>query len=174
MSPAQVEDALQAVSTIHAKAAELRGMTGVKALAGRRAIDEEQRKWIDSRLSEVQRKRIIQIDLQWEGPAALVTRPAVADALSLSDEQRTKLKQAVAESSRKRALGEAIGGIEAALARQTLETLARPQRESWKAMLGRPFQPRLADAAPSRPVASTANRPEQPSGSVKPGATAPR
>ena len=48
----------------------LRGQTGATAVAGRKAIDDAQREWLTTNLSEEQLTRLTQIDLQWEGPSA--------------------------------------------------------------------------------------------------------
>ncbi len=68
LSPPQAEAAEVAIRDLYVKANGLRGLKGDKVIAERRAIDEQQRQWIETNLSETQRKRIVQIDLQWEGP----------------------------------------------------------------------------------------------------------
>jgi hypothetical protein len=114
---------------------------GPEAIAGRRTIDEAQQRWLESWLSDEQRSRLIQIDLQWEGPSALISRPIVADSLGLSDSQRALLTQALAERNQKRAQGQPPPQSDRRLAEKALQVLTEPQRERWKAMLGRPFVP---------------------------------
>ncbi|WP_406696411.1 hypothetical protein V5E97_36010 [Singulisphaera sp. Ch08] len=146
LSRTQVDDAKVAISELSAKAIGVRGLKGEKAIAERRAIDDQQRQWIETRLSETQRKRLVQIDLQWEGPTALVSRPAVAELLELSPEQVTTLKKAVEESIRRRGQEESTSHFESELARQTLATLSEAQKLRWKAMLGQPIQLQLTRA----------------------------
>lgn len=145
----QVAGAEAAIRDLYAKAAALRGLKGEKAISARRAIDDQQRHWIETQLSETQRVRIVQIDLQWEGPSALVSRPAVADLLELTPDQLTTLKKAVDESMRRRSQGEAMSTVEIDLTQQTLAALSESQKLRWKAMLGEPFKPQLAQAEPS-------------------------
>jgi hypothetical protein len=149
MSRTQVDDAEAALRDLYVKAAGLRGVKGEKAVAARRAIDEQQRQWIETRLSEPQRKRLVQIDLQWEGPSALVSRPAVAVMLDLTPDQLATLKKAVDQSARSRSRGEPTSKAEGELSRQTLATLSDAQKLRWKAMLGHPFQPQLAQSESS-------------------------
>jgi hypothetical protein len=146
LDAAQARDAEAAVRALYVRAHELKGKSGAGVIAARRAIDDEQQRWLQSRLSSAQLSRLIQIDLQWEGPAALVSRPAVADALGLTPEQRATLRQAVAECTRTRSEGVFRADDERELARKTLATLSEPQRARWKAMLGRPFSPQLVRA----------------------------
>lgn len=147
LSRTQIDAAEAAIKDLYVKAAALRGVAGDQALAGRRAIDAQQREWIETQLSEPQRTRIVQIDLQWEGPTALVSRPAVAEMLELSVEQVGALRKVVAEAAQRRAQqGAKAGEVDGELARQTLATLTDTQRQRWKAMLGRPFQPQLSQS----------------------------
>jgi hypothetical protein len=150
MSTEQVQEAEREITALYLKASALKGQKGEQVVAARRAIDEEQQRWLEERLSETQRKRLVQVDLQWEGPAALVTRPALAELIGLSAEQHAALKQAVDESRRQRAGGTAVREVLSKLARQTLELLTPPQRERWKAMLGRPFAFQLHDDKPAQ------------------------
>jgi hypothetical protein len=146
----QTADALAAIGQMYAKASRLKGMKGDAAVEARRAIDSEQERWLLSHLSDGQRSRLVQIDLQWEGPSALVTRPTVADILALSPEQRAALTQAVIDCIRKRQQGTFQQADERALTRKALETLSKDQRERWMELLGRPFVPQLAATASNR------------------------
>jgi hypothetical protein len=155
LSRTQVDDASAAIRTLQAQAAALKGMSGQKALEARRAIDAEQQRWIEAHLSESQRTRIVQIDLQWEGAAALVSRPVLSDMLALTADQRAGLRLAVEESSRRRAAGEDLFQVQKKLAQDALGMLSARQKERWMEILGRPYQPRLASSAP-------VERPERP------------
>jgi hypothetical protein len=156
LNPAQTAEARRAISELHAKAAALRGKSGAEAIAARRAIDEEQRRRLEALLSPEQQDRLVQIDLQWEGPSALISRKMVAEALNLDDRQRATLAQAVSDRDRRRAQSPGRGGDERQLAEQALAILTEPQRARWRAMLGRPLAiPQLAgtkaaDPSPTR------------------------
>ena len=53
--------------------------------------------WLITNLSPEQLDRLDQIDLQWEGPAAMLTRPFYDESLSLTREQREKLTSCLTE-----------------------------------------------------------------------------
>jgi hypothetical protein len=154
LDASQAEDAGRTLARLYQDATALRGKSGPEILAGRRAIDEAERSWIATRLNEPQRRRLIEIDLQWEGPSALISRPVVADHLGLSPEQRSRLTKAIAERDGRRAQGEGGRTAEQHLAEQALALLSREQRTRWRAMLGRPcpFTPLVArlESAPTR------------------------
>ncbi len=146
LDPAQTAEARRAISELYVKAAALRGR-GEEAKTARSAINEEQRRRLEALLTPAQRDRLVQIDLQWEGPSALISRTMVAESLNLDDRQRATLAQAVADRDRRRAQAPDRGGDERQLAEQALAVLTEPQRARWRAMLGRPLAiPRLAGA----------------------------
>ncbi len=145
LSEAQVLEAEKAISDFYyVRARSLKGKKGPAADAERKRIDQDQFVWLDTHLSEDQRSRLLQLDLQWEGPAALVTRPKVADALSLSPPQRETLRQAVGVRNAARAKAAFSRAEEDVLTEKTLATLSEPQLERWLAMMGQPlFSPSL-------------------------------
>jgi hypothetical protein len=147
----QKADAERALTTLYPQAAALKGKTGPEAEAARRAIDEAQEHWLKTHLSDIQQRRLAEIDLQWEGPSALISRPVVADHIGLLPEQRTRLQQAIAERDRRRSRGDDWREREQQLARQALTVLTAEQRERWKAMLGRHFVPQIAVSHPTAP-----------------------
>jgi hypothetical protein len=151
LDPGQTTDAEAMRRTLYAKARALKGTTGEAAVSARRAIDEQQNRWLETHLSEGQRRRLAQVDLQWEGPAALVSRPALAETLGLSRAQREALRQAIAESRQRPTNGAASRSGEKALARRTLEVLTTAQRDRWRLLLGEPFTPRIAGMQPNAP-----------------------
>ncbi len=152
LNPAQTAEARRAISELYAKAASLRGKAGAEAIAARRAIDEEQRRRLEALLSPEQQDRLVQIDLQWEGPSALISRKMVAESLNLDDWQRATLAQAVSDRNRRRAQAPNRGGDERQLAEQALAVLTEPQRARWRAMLGRPLViPQLAGSKAANP-----------------------
>ena len=122
----------------------------------RLAIDEAQRRWLTGELSAAQQGRLIQIDLQWEGPAALATRPRLAEELALSPEQIRTLRTILAEH---RQAADQPGG-ERRLTERVLMVLKPEQRDRWKVLLGRPFAVggRATAAAPAAAAANTPRR----------------
>lgn len=146
LDPRQTAELEQAIAALHPRAAALRGQNGAAAIAARKAIDEAMQRWIDDHLAEAQRVRLIQIDLQWEGPAALISRPVIADTLSLTPAQREALGRAVAEYHRKRLSGTFRESDVEQLARLSYGLLSEEQRLRYNAMRGEPMKlaPRVA------------------------------
>lgn len=135
----QAAAAERTITDLYIRAARLRGQAEEVARSAREAIDADQRRWLDENLTPAQRGRLAQIDLQWEGPAAVITRPVIAEALGLSADQRRTLSQAVSQRHAQRDRGEASPASERPLAEVVLATLTAEQKNKWKAMLGRPF-----------------------------------
>ncbi|RUL86214.1 hypothetical protein [Tautonia sociabilis] len=138
MGPEQELAAKQAIDELYRRAAALRGQTGPEAVAARGAVDSAARSWIAEHLTETQRERLGQIDLQWEGPSALVDRAAIAASLNLSDEQRRQIAEAVA---RPPSPGEGPIDRHRRRHREAALALTDEQRLRWLAMLGPPFEP---------------------------------
>jgi hypothetical protein len=136
----QGADADRALSALYEQAVALRGQRGPDADNRKRAIDDAGEEWLQSRLSESQRKRFSQLDLQWEGASALIRRPVVADHLGLTADQRTRLAEAIAVRNRRRAAGDDLWECERRLFEQARALLSAEQQERWRAMLGPPFQ----------------------------------
>jgi hypothetical protein len=149
----QAADSERALAELYHQAAALRGKRGPEARVTQRAVDDAAKLWLETKLSDAQRKRLIEIDLQWEGPAALVSRPVLADHLHLTTDQRTRLAEAIAECSRRRSAGEDGPACVRALFLQARSLLTAEQLDRWKSMLGAPFSPRLAAA--TSPVTAT-------------------
>lgn len=136
----QITAGEQAIDSLYSQAEALRGRGNApEVVAARKAIDESQRRWFVTWLQPSQRTRLLQIDLQWEGPAALVTRPTLIEELDLKPNQiqaiKADLKAVPGPGGDARARSEA----EHRLAERALATLTAEQRERWKAMLGPPF-----------------------------------
>lgn len=144
LTVAQAASAERAITDLYVKALALRGKSGPEILAARRAIDEAMEHWLNTELTSEQRTRLVQIDLQWEGPSALVSRPVVTETLGLGREQAQALRQAVEERNHRRTEHGHQVSDERALAQRALEILTPDQKQRWKAMLGRPFVPQLA------------------------------
>ena len=90
----------------------LRGKTGDAVVAERRAIDEAQLEWLSNNLTGNQLERLRQIELQWEGVAAMLSRPMVASYLKLTPEQQQTLARIIAERNRLRAQGRSAPQVE--------------------------------------------------------------
>jgi hypothetical protein len=144
MTAKQAEEATKAATSLHAQALAIKGMKGPQAIAARKRIDETEQSLIESILSPDQLVRLVQVSLQWEGPAALVSRPVVADTLGLSPEQRASIRKAVDIRNAAREKSSYSLAEEEILARKALSLLNEPQRARWGSMLGRPFKPRIA------------------------------
>jgi hypothetical protein len=128
------------VGELHGRAARLRGKPDAEALSQRRAIDEAQNEWIEGHLLPDQRKRLLQIDIQWEGPSAIVTRPWLASQIKLTPEQRSRLARAVAEARAIEKSGKpSTVAAHSRLASEVMATLTPAQSERWKELKGPPF-----------------------------------
>ena len=144
---------------IYAKAQSVKGRRDPEAVAARRGVDEAQRVWLERNLTDVQRARLSQLALQWEGPAALQSRTLVADALSLSPDQRRKLATAVADRESKRSIaGRESRADDTALAETVLSLLNDEQQTRWKAMLGPACHFRLATNPPKAGAGESKSR----------------
>ena len=145
----QTADVERAIVELRARAAATRGLAGPALAAARRDTDAAMRLWLETHLAPEQLTRLVQIDLQWEGPSAFITRPVVADSLGLSGTQREAVKKAVDDCRAKRASGAFQMSDQHRLVQQTHDLLTEEQRVRWKEMRGRPMRlfTRLAQAA---------------------------
>lgn len=138
MTAEQSESAARAIRSMYVHAHKLSGKgNSPEAARERRAVDDEAFAWIETRLSPEQQARLVQVDLQWEGASALVSRPMVTKALNLSTEQILSLRSAIALRNELRVKGQAEA--EANLTKSALATLSESQRETWRRMLGDPI-----------------------------------
>jgi hypothetical protein len=141
LSPEQSEKALGAIEELYKKAESLRGKKDDPAVVEeRRALDSAQEEWLRANLTAAQFARLDEIDLQWEGPSALISRPTVTARLGLSSEQRTALTRAVQGRNRLRAGGNVRLEDERRLAQQALGILTVEQKSRWNQMLGKHFE----------------------------------
>lgn len=98
-------------------------------------------------LTETQKKRLRELELQWQGPTALMN-PEIAQEVGLTQEQRTKIMGILQEqfqgmrerfqqggSPDPQALEKAREEVE----KKILEVLTPAQRQKWDQMLGKPF-----------------------------------
>ena len=130
------EAARLAILDLYARAASLRGTTGAEAVVARRDIDEAAERWLDDHLSVTQRSRLDQLDLQWEGIAALFTRPTLAASMGLSADQLAALGAIVMR--RPGLLEQGRGPVEAHLeiGRSARAVLSENQRRRWESFVG--------------------------------------
>jgi len=137
--PDQIADANRTASELYRKAQFLRGMKGPAVNEERRKIDYELTQWLLERLTDDQFERLREIDLQWEGAAAMV-RPIEAEYLGLTPEQQKKVRQYLKESieQRKRAPWTAFDHLQ--LTGQAVAVLSDKQKERWADLLGKPCQ----------------------------------
>lgn len=137
LEPAQVIEARRTAGDLYYKAKALRGQTGPALVAARRAIDSEESLWLSRHLSELQFKRLRQIDLQWEGVAAMVNRPFVAEYLGLSSEQMQTLARCVAQHKQSlRSQPRWTPADQERLTRQAMTLLSDSQKQLWYNLLG--------------------------------------
>lgn len=151
LDEAKIASARKAIDELTNRAQALRGKTGAAVIDERRAIDEAQGAWLRTNLSDDQLTRLSQIDLQWEGPSALVSRPVVAETLALTPTQLRALTKIISERNAKLVNGGATPAEESEVRRKTLEVLSNPQLQAWNAMVGEHCRfaivPPQADAA---------------------------
>jgi len=74
----------------------------------------------------------------------VATRPSVAEALALSDDQKTTLARTLADHKAHR---DPAPEAEQRLNARILATLSDGQKLRWERMLGRPFSPRATASA---------------------------
>lgn len=153
----QAGDVDKAIFDFVARAATARGAVGPALVEARRAIDVEAKQWLETHLSEQQYRRLIQVDLQWEGPSSLISRPVIAEHLELTPDQRQAIEAALAARNQQRkAYDQAFMAqnknrlpdaypqeIELTFAKKAAEILSAKQRQLWSDMAGQRFNPRL-------------------------------
>jgi hypothetical protein len=143
-------------TSLRLRASSLKGMKVPTIVAARRAIDEEMSQWLIKNLSPAQLDRLDQIELQWEGPSAMLSRPFLDESLSLTREQREKLTSCLAEGQTHRAQGKWTYDDHRELTRKSLAILSEKQRHLWVRILGEPclFIIGANDATPAAGVTS--------------------
>lgn len=150
LGPAQADSLHKTIDALSERAQALRGKTGGEVVAERRAIDDAQGQWLTTNLSEQQLNRLSQIDLQWEGSSALVSRPTVIEMLKLDGQQVRELTRLVADRNARILKSGFNPAEEAVIRRQALAILSNPQLQAWNGILGErcPFKA----APPPEPV----------------------
>jgi len=156
LDPNQISESHRAASALYYKALSLRGKAGGGVVAARRAVDEDQTRWLSTHLTPQQLERLGQIDLQWEGAAAMLNRPVVAEYLGLTREQQEKVARYIAEGRQQRARATWTSAEHVGLARKAISVLSDKQKDLWIHVLGPPCRFSIA-AGPQAP-------PDQPAG----------
>jgi hypothetical protein len=137
---AQILGAQNTINELTRRALALRGKTGAAVTAERRAIDQAQIDWLAMNLSRNQLERLGQIELQWEGTAAMLSRPTVAESLRLTPEQRQTLARIIAERNALRARRQSTPPNEQTFNQKARSILSKPQQELWANLLGTPLR----------------------------------
>lgn len=98
-------------------------------------------------LTETQKKRLRELELQWQGPTALMN-PEIAKEVGLTQEQRAKIMGILREQFQGLRDRSPQGGVRDPQAlekareeaeKKILEVLTPAQRQKWDQMLGKPF-----------------------------------
>jgi hypothetical protein len=141
LSPELIADANRTGAEIYQKALALKGKDGAAVVEARRAIDREASLWLTSNLTERQLSRLDQIDLQWEGMSAMLSRPFIADYMGLTPDQRRALARIIAShADPRRAQTVRSPSDQGKLAHDALAVLSDRQQQLWSRLLGTPFQ----------------------------------
>ncbi|MBI1323726.1 hypothetical protein GC170_11165 [bacterium] len=133
------------IAELGRQAAELKGRSDKDALVLRRKIDQAQLEWLNRELSPEQNARLNQIDLQWEGPSALVTRPQISQTVHLTEAQKSKIREILGAAGKSAPTD--LARRETVI-RQVFRELDETQQQTWRAMIGPDFfvVPRTASA----------------------------
>jgi hypothetical protein len=154
--PDQVAEIDKAISDLSYKASTLKGKTGPAAVEARRAIDEGEIAWIEKHLTPDQIARLWQVDLLWEGPASMATRPSVADALSLSDEQKAALQVALRERNALRDKTKDVAAANHQFGVDARRVLSDGQKQRWADMVGKPIARKVTPSTPTATATASA------------------
>ena len=148
LEPVQISGIHDTINELTRRALALRGKTGPAVMTERRAIDEAQAEWLARNLSGNQLARLRQIELQWEGARAMLSRPTVAEYLKLTPEQRQMLVRTITQSNLQRSRGASTSQDEQALSDAARSVLSKVQQELWANLLGTPCRFAMSSAAP--------------------------
>jgi hypothetical protein len=148
LEPAQIAEVKRFTAALYGKALRLKGQTGPGAVEARRVIDEAQSEWMGSHLTPEQLERLSQIELQWEGASALLSRPVVAEYLGLTSEQKTQVARVYSDVRKLHDARKPWTYEEhVEITRKAIGALSDRQRHLWAKVLGRPCRFTI-DAAP--------------------------
>jgi hypothetical protein len=138
LEPGQIAGVHTVINELTQRALSLRGKSGPTVVAERRAIDEAQADWLAKNLTGNQLNRLRQIELQWEGSGAMLSRPTVSEYLRLTSEQRQILARAISERNTQRSRGKLTPTDEQVLAQRAQSILSKTQQDLWADLLGSP------------------------------------
>lgn len=135
LTPEQRAKTWEMINDLGRKAAEIKGRNDTPSLALRREIDQMQLSWLKLELTPQQLARLTQIDLQWEGPSAIVSRPQVIESLHLTADQKTKIT-AIVQQSRTTIASKSPEQHLTELTRLVFSNLDETQQAAWRALTG--------------------------------------
>jgi hypothetical protein len=158
IAPDQLAEIDQAILGLFEKAKALKGKTGQAAIEARKVVDEGEKDWLEKHLTPDQVDRLWQVDLLWEGPASMATRPIVAEALALSDEQKAALKVALRERNARRDKTKDVTDANHQFGARALTILSDDQKLRWARMVGRPIAHKPASST-TTPTATASSNP---------------
>ena len=148
-SPDRSRRLRRTINELTRRAAALRGKSGAAVVAERRAIDEAQVDWLSKNLTGNQLIRLRQIELQWEGASAMLSRPTVAEYLKLTSDQRQTLVQMISErNAAARLAGRPAPRTCRCINQKAQAVLSVSQKELWDNLLGSPCRFALSGVPP--------------------------
>jgi len=164
LDPKLVVECQRVAGILQHKASSLKGMRLPGMVAARRAVDEEMSQWLIGHLTPAQLDRLDQLDLQWEGPSAMLRRSLIAEGLTLTSDQREKLTRYLAESKAQRAHRTWTYDDHHDLTRKALAILSEKQRHLWVRILGEPclFAIGAQTQSTQQPAAGVSSVPPRP------------
>jgi hypothetical protein len=134
----QITECHRAARAFQRMASRLVGRKDPGVVAARREVDEALTRWIGEHLSPEQLGRLDQIDIQWEGAAAMLSRPFLDEGLNLTDDQKKKVRECIAEGNAQRARGVWTYDDHTNQTRKAIAILDKKQHDLWILALGRP------------------------------------
>jgi hypothetical protein len=143
----------RAARVFYQRALAIRGRTGPGVVGERRAIDEQWNDWLQKQLTEAQLSRLDQLDLQWEGASAMLSRPKLLDALRLTQEQKETVSKLVSDARARRTNAPPTYDDHVDLTRRAIAVLNDSQKKLWIDLLGPacPFSVASRVTAPATP-----------------------
>lgn len=137
MTPEQRKKTWEKIADLGRQAAELKGRNDNDSMKLRRTVDQSQLDWLRAELSPEQLARLTQIDLQWEGPSAILSRPQVAEAMHLTADQRTKIQNIIKSTAH--APNTPPSQSRLAMTKTVFRELDETQQQAWRALIGPDF-----------------------------------
>jgi hypothetical protein len=139
LDPTQISGARSTTARLLEKALSSRNQSGPAVEAERRRINQEMTHWLGQNLNAEQLDRLFQIDLQWEGVSAMLSRPLVTEYLKLTVQQRLAVSRILAAQRETRQVRGALTPREhEQFLRQALAVLSPGQKDLWDRLLGPP------------------------------------